>query len=160
GERQRGGGGGGAGGGGGGGGGGRDGRGGQEGARPPLSASSGGRPPPRQPRPRLARLARYFFSSTAWIMTMRFSARFRCCAWTISASRSPMMMRCALYGGMSAALLGPAMSIVTSSHARATKPAASIATRIASGARRKLDALSRAHITGNTTGCTEPAIGS
>jgi len=54
----------------------------------------------------------------------------------------------------------PAVSAVTSSQADTTKPAASISARISDGARRKLDAASRAHITGKTSGCTGPAMGS
>jgi len=71
-----------------------------------------------------------------------------------------MMMRWTLCAGIAAALPGPATSSVTSSQARTWKPAASISARIASGARRKLALASRAHITGNTTGWTGPAIGS
>ena len=42
----------------------------------------------------------------------------------------------------------------------ARKPVASISARISSGVRRKLVDASRAHITGKTSGCTGPAIGS
>src|SRR6266436_5317616 len=71
-----------------------------------------------------------------------------------------MTMRWTLWAGPEAPVLGPTASAVTSSQARTWNPAASITTRISPGARRKLAAASRAHITGNTTGWTGPAIGS
>ena len=57
-------------------------------------------------------------------------------------------------------VLGPTASAVTSSQTRALNPAASITRRISAGARRKLEPASRAHMTGNTTGWTGPAMGS
>src|SRR6266436_2913885 len=99
-------------------------------------------------------------SRTAWIMTMRCSSRFRCPARTIASRACPMTMRWTLWAGPEAPVLGPTASAVTSSQARTWNPAASITTRISPGARRKLAAASRAHITGNTTGWTGPAIGS
>src|SRR5216683_2949809 len=99
-------------------------------------------------------------SRTAWIMTMRCSSRFRCPARTIASRACPMTMRWTLWAGPEAPVLGPTASAVTSSQARTWNPAASITARISPGARRKLAAASRAHITGNTTGWTGPAIGS
>jgi len=93
-------------------------------------------------------------------MTIRRSARFCWPARTIAPSASPMMMRCTLWAGLSAPVLGPTASSVTSSQARTSNPAASIVYRMSPGARRKLAPASRAHITGNTIGWTGPAIGS
>src|SRR6266478_3487075 len=90
-------------------------------------------------------------SRTAWIMTIRRSSRFRCPARTIASRACPMTMRWTLWAGPEAPVLGPTASAVTSSQARTWNPAASITTRISPGARRKLAATSRAHITGNTT---------
>ena len=53
-----------------------------------------------------------------------------------------------LCAGLAAPVAGPAVSAVTSSHARSRKPAASITARISAGVRRKLVEASRAHITG------------
>jgi len=71
-----------------------------------------------------------------------------------------MTIRWILCAGLAAPVLGPMTSAVTSSQARTWNPAASITLRISSGARRKLAPASRAHITGNSTGWTGPAIGS
>ena len=53
-----------------------------------------------------------------------------------------------LCAGMRRRGRGPAVSAVTSSHARTRKPAPSITARISAGVRRKLVEASRAHITG------------
>src|SRR6266545_2637428 len=98
-------------------------------------------------------------SRTAWTMTMRRSSRFRWPARTIASRACPMTMRWMLWAGPEPPVLGPTASAVTSSQARTWNPAASITVRISPGARRKLAAASRAHITGNTT-WTGPAIGS
>jgi len=88
---------------------------------------------------------------------MRRSSRFRWPACTIASSAWPMTMRWTLCAGVGATL---GTSSVTSSQTRTWNPAVSITARIALGARRKLAPASRAHITGNTTGWTGPAIGS
>src|SRR5215510_15415370 len=91
---------------------------------------------------------------------MRPSSRLRLPARVISSTAFPMTMRWMAWAGTAAPVLGPASSAVTSSHAVARKPAASIIARITSGARRKFVVASGAHITGKIGGCTGPAIGS
>ncbi len=63
-----------------------------------------------------------------------------------------MMMCWTLWAGTEAPVLGPATSAVTSSQARARKPADSITARISPGVRKKLDVAARAHITGKMSG--------
>src|SRR2546425_7947347 len=99
-------------------------------------------------------------SRTARTMTMRPSSRLRCPARTIASRASPMTMRWTPWAGPEAPVLGPTASAVTSSQARTWNPVAAITPRISPGGRRKLAAASRAHMTGNTTGWTGPAIGS
>ena len=77
----------------------------------------------------------YRRSRTAWTMTIRRSSRLRCPACAISSSASPMTICWMLWAGTAPPVLGPAISAVTSSQARARNPAASTIARISSGRR-------------------------
>ena len=115
--------------------------------------------PPSTPSHRSRPRTPYSQSQTACTITMRPSSRLRRPGGDSMPARrpSPAIWMVWVWTAVSAPLR---LSAVTSSQARARKPAASSSARISADIRRKLVAASRAHITGKIGGCTGPAIGS